>query len=478
MIAAASSTSRRTRSFVAWAVGATLLALATPVAINLVDEAPTPAALELSQPVRATLPPTQNSYLGIVGFEAPEREDPIATGERIVAGHALGAAADPSGRQRAGDLRAAFSARFSSDRVRFVRTIDAVCEGPVGHCLDDAMQHREQVLAMVDANPILVSRYTALRRLAGYANVAQPDIYQWLLVPDSFHATTRLLLVRAALDAQSARADVAIAFLVDDIAFWRRVLASGGPLYDTLLASGTIGTDAALLSEIIALPGIEIAPYADKLRRALQPLRAADYDFADTYRREFASRRAARRDPANLRHVADDEVLDAVPHWIAPLFYRTQATLNRRARIFEGLTTLARGGPRGFARNREQFRALVRQLGEPDLDWIYNPLGKLVVASEGDPIDALGRLFDQAVYLDLVRAQLEIALRKVPDAEVAAFLARDSTLRNPYDEQPFGWDGASRTLSFEPAIGSSRESGYTEVTLAPASLPSSRNPGR
>jgi len=46
---------------------------------------------------------------------------------------------------------------------------------------------------------------------------------------------------------------------------------------------------------------------------------------------------------------------------------------------------------------------------------------------------------------------LEVRLADLPSDKVSQFLAgAGSEMRNPYDNQPFNWDSASRSMSFEP----------------------------
>ncbi|HVO88330.1 MAG TPA: hypothetical protein VMV45_07300, partial [Casimicrobiaceae bacterium] len=434
---------------------------------NLFDEAPTPLARRLVQPPSITVEPSDNSYLAIVGFEAARDQDVVEAGLRLVAEHRAAAQADPLGEQRAKSLASAFPARRAPDRIAFAGDADALCDIAGPSCLADSARRGEEIREMLDANAVLVARYESIQRMSGYANTAAVDVYRWLLAPSSFHATFNLLLARAALDAQHSHLDRALDFLARDMAFWRRVMASGSPLVDVQIAARAFTSEVGLLSEIIAAPSIDIAPRAARLRAMLAPLQADEFDLSRTLEREFEVRALTLSDLGALARRSPAEALpEAVPHWLVPLLYKRQATVNRTAALYERMQLVAHARPGEFERRRTELDAFVREQEDPDYHWIYDPVGKAVSASTPLLIDAIAASFDLAAYVNLVRASLELRLAAVGDADVEIFLLRAAPeTRNPYSGLPFSWDPNTRTLSFGAASAASRDLGITEVRL-------------
>ncbi len=225
-----------------------------------------------------------------------------------------------------------------------------------------------------------------------------------------------------------------------------------------------------LASELIASTAFDAAACGPSLRMLLAPLTARELSLADAFRMAFVPTvrmLASWPDPAISvepeswadRHLKETPLYD--------LFYRRNASINRSAELYAGIAALAAQPTSQFIAARDAFVSDSSELASVGPSWIYNPLGKALIARHLPiHVDYIAHAHGVAAYLKLVRMQLELRLAAVPLAEVPQFLERagpDSV--NPLDGRPFRWDREKRSLSFDPSDRRWRRWG-TSVTIA------------
>jgi hypothetical protein len=453
-----------------WIVVAAGAALLVVVLVNLRDEDLTPEARALAEPERPSVPDAQNAYLLLAGFDTPVGSDPVAAGARLVSENNLAAEKNPWGPVYAARDTSADSAR-SGGRPRFAGQLEKLCEPFKGPCLAHALAGTDDIRSMTAANAELISRYLAMQQLPAYANTAIPTAAQPQLSGE-WGSTRRLLLTQAALQAQTGEPKRAIAFLADDIGFWRRVLAGGGNLVDEMIAVRMLASDFRILSELLASPSFDPRPFSAQLRPMLAPLTSAESNSAHVFKKEFEMQ--ARLHSALAKDLGfsgqaswSDRLTSGL--WFS-LFSHPNASLNYSARLFSGVQAAASHSPAEFIERRDRLQRESDELSQPSVSWLYNPAGKMLVGT-GMPSypEFAGRVFDLAAYVQLVRAQLELRLAAVPAGDVPAFLAAaGAETRNPYNGRPFVWNGADRALSFEPSTKRWREWDPKAVVPPPA----------
>jgi hypothetical protein len=202
----------------------------------------------------------------------------------------------------------------------------------------------------------------------------------------------------------------------------------------------------------------------------LAPLTAAELSLADAFRMAFVPRArllASWPDPAISvepeswadRHLKETPLYD--------LFYRRNASINRSAELYAGIAELAAQPSSRFIAARDAFAADSSDVASVGPSWIYNPLGKALIARHVPMhVDYIAHAHGVATYLKLVRMQLGLRLAAVPLAEVPQFLERAGPDGlNPLDGRPFRWDREHRSLSFDPSDRRWRRWG-TSVTIA------------
>jgi hypothetical protein len=460
----------RVAKLAGWTVAAaTVCALAAAVLINLRDPEISPQARVMAHFKLPAIAPEGNAYLVLLGLTAPPRVDPMAEGKRLAAESDSALSADPFARQRLPhEEREADSDQ--DDHLAFTGDLDAGCDIFSEPCLPFARARDHAVRALFAGNRLLIDRYEQARRLPGFAAIAIADKHRADIERSNLGRVHAVLLTVAALDAQQLRAAEACGFLQADGAFWRRMLSGAGSLGDKLSAFRALAEDARLASELIASNVFDAASCGSTLRMLLAPLTAKELSLADAFRIAFVPTvrmLASWPDPAISvepeswadRHLKETPLYD--------LFYRRNASINRSAELYAGIAELAAQPSSRFMAARDAFAADSSDLASVGPSWIYNPLGKALIARHVPVhVDYIAHAHGIATYLKLVRMQLGLRLAAVPLAEVPQFLERAGPDGlNPLDGRPFRWDREHRSLSFDPFDRRWRRWG-TSVTIA------------
>ena len=410
-----------------------------------------------------------NAYVALLGLTAPARVDPLTEGKRLAAERDAASSADPFARQRLPreDREADLE---QDDHLTFAGDLDAACDILSEPCLPFARARAQAVRALFAGNRLLIDRYEQARRLPGFAAVPVADKRRAGIERSTLGRVHAALLTVAALDAQQQHAAEACDFLQADGAFWRRMLSGAGTLGDKLSAFRALAEDARLASEVIASTAFDAAVCGPPLRTLLAPLTAKELSLVDAFRMAFVPMvrmLASWPDPSISvepeswadRHLKETPLYD--------LFYRRNASINRSAELYAGLAAFAAQPSSRFIAARDAFVADSADLASVGPSWIYNPLGKTLVARHLPlHVDYIAHAHGVAAYVNLVRMQLELRLAAVSLAEVPQFLERAGPDgANPLDGRPFRWDREQRSLSFDPPDRRWRRWG-TSVTIA------------
>ena len=437
-----------------------LLLVAIAFAVNVRDEAPTARARDLGQFILLDVAPTQNAYLALIGLAAPASDPPIAEGLRIVADHDALMALPP--RQRLERLERPWQS--PPDALRIVGRFPETCSAVELTCLHAAQTRGSSILSQVKANAELINRYRAATRLPLFEDVVHMTP---LAVPPMLNGTgpRRLLLLKAAVDLREGNAEEAIVFLADDIAFWRRAVASGPSLITMLLAARALDDDVALVAELLGDGAFDPQPHASVLRQMLRPLDEMR-GFARTVARTFQESVLFAHelfDPAMA--VGEAPWYTQVESRMQLWFYLPRATVNR---VAETATVVQENGTLlEHCSNTRRLEDRLAAYADVGVDWLFNPMGKWWIATGVDHATyGTNRLCDVANGFALVRAQLEIRLA-LPSHSVSAFLAARPELGNMYTGQPFEWSEGARVLSFTRLSGGQ----FREAPLVRVSLP-------
>jgi hypothetical protein len=460
----------RIAKLVAWTLaGAALGVLLLAVLVNLHDPEISEQARAMARFELPAIAAEDNAYVALLGLTAPASVDPMTEGKRLAAERDRTLSADPFARQRLPheDRETALE---QDDHLTFAGDLDAGCDILSEPCLPFARTRAQAVRALFAGNRLLIDRYEQARRLPGFSSVPVADRRRADIERSTLGRVHVVLLTVAALDAQQLHAAEACGFLQADGAFWRRILSGAGTLGDKLSALRALAEDARLASELIASTAFDAAACGPALRMLLAPLTVEELSLADAFRSAFVPMvrmLASWPDPAISvepeswpdRHLKETPLYD--------LFYRRNASINRSAELYAGLAALAAEPASRFIAARDAFVAGSGDLASVGPSWIYNPLGKTLVARHLPlHVDYIAHAHDAATYVKLVHMQLELRLAGVTLADVPQFLERAGLEgTSPLDGKPFRWDRDQRSLSFDPLDRRWRRWG-TSVSIA------------
>jgi hypothetical protein len=217
-----------------------------------------------------------------------------------------------------------------------------------------------------------------------------------------------------------------------------------------MVAAAAFSRSVLFLSDLMRSEARLAASNREAIAKALRPLTAQEHSVAPMLRSEFRlMARTVKQFDAGTLDLSGESGGDALK-WLAmtPL-HRANATLNRAWPSYRGLIEAERLPASAFQDAAKKLRESSVRLAVPSLDWVYNPVGKLVLAIGVPQLsEYVGRMHDVDALTRLVAAQARIA----PGSDEATIRHAlvDTALANPYTGKPMEFEPKARTLSFAP----------------------------
>ena len=432
-----------------------------------IDEAPSGAAQSAAARPPRAVADADNAWLYLIGLGAADGADPVKAGRARVDAMVAGAS------RKAVEAEALPEVRPDADRDGFT----TLCRTSLGNCGAWALQHREALLRLADANKLRLARLDKATTLAQWQE--PPITHEDLpIVPAT---TIRLYFTLLALRAGSADDPVALSQeLAGQAALWRRATEQSDWLISKSVAVTFLADSQRLLVEIYAraTPDQRRALDAAVDASLAAPSAAAaslDIFASDAMQMSAVTARALHRGlPAALRQcwsgeerrpawlLGDDKTWSCRELLVDNLTFLPQATANRLAPFADAARMLLAAAPAEEAEAQRRYDERVAALRadlEPAPGWLpaYNQSGKRFVLLSLDeshlPLNYRRRLND----FELLRRMLSIrvaALRAdVSEAGMDAFLsAQPPGLRHPYPDKSIRWDGVRGVLTAPTAI--------------------------
>ena len=428
--------------------------LLSALLVNAHDQALTPEVRALLTPPPNPYDAADNIYVALMGFDAPPAESVIAVGEARIEHYNRNidaALRDPSAvSPESLAAKDAHRLAFKGD-VSFIRPLES-------SVWDEAPQHELQIEALLQDNHELMERYFDLILLRGYYETARPSAA--MPYPAAPSEVRRLFLAQLALQMRARshfQAQLGLAELEGDIRLWRRVLTGEGTLLWKMLAIAFLQSDYLLLADLIADPGIDLAPgerYAESL---VPPFDAGDFDLGRAFAAEFRVQVATLRSPDPEARRGAQGWLERAGSRMSDHFLKLNATENLLATETRRWMAAATDPAKFFAVTQSSVAWPIDGGSLWLLPLSYNPLGRILTAVVTQPYRHYPpRAWDQAALQRLVRLGYEIRQRRVAPAELAAFLrAQPQWSTHPADGRPFLWDAGTgelrvQTLSQHP----------------------------
>jgi hypothetical protein len=431
---------------VKWVLILLLLCIAALAAVNATDEAAAPeyqAFFTFSRTAAAGS--DKNGAYHLIGFYAPEGQDPHAAGVDAVK------MVEQLTRDKPNETITQ-TAILGGKTLVFKGDGSVLCDFQQANCLAKARENRAALEQLAADNSVLLERYA---RLGNYEGAANPFPPRYTNPPVVFpERTHRLRLSLIAVIAATGSLDKAIQDLAEDAAMLRRLLRGPQAVAERNLKLVELARDVRLAGELTR--DGELAPAAaEAFARILTPLGKDEQDYGSSALYEGASYLSL-FDVYRDWGARSDAWYGMATKFAWGSVYKDQATVNRAARVMQAATNVLKS-PADELGERQQALAEVIRV-ESDINWktVYNPVGKFFVNLNlrGFEPRSPAPLHDLVGLMRLVALQDRIKREKVIDERIRGFVENSGLeFANPYTKRPMSWNATDRTLGFEGGAG-------------------------
>ena len=331
---------------------------------------------------------------------------------------------------------------YQAARTPEVTTLANACSKPLA-CAEALDAHPGALPHWLDSEQWLLGRYRRMLATDGWLEVIPDDVAAQL--PPYQHAmeAQKLHLLDARRQALAGDPVAVRGMLVQDLVFWRGVLASSDLLISKMIAAAAVRQNFALgnlaLRELppdladAAVPPSWRQPLAVGERSLMRSLGGEWHFMANTMRTGMR--------PGGPAAASQGSIGDRL---LRPL-YQEQATLNLFAANMVRLGTLSE---LAYPELAPALERVARREGQAGLRLQpYNPAGAMLDSMAPSYADYIARTSDLE---GLRRATLLVAnlRREGVGREGAAAAVGAASMRSPYDDAPFEWDAARGSVVF------------------------------
>jgi hypothetical protein len=447
------------------AAGLVVAAYLILVVINWSDQAPSETTISFSSLFENRPSPAEsnNAYTYMLGFAAPPDADPYELGLR----------------RRAWIARAFFSSgldigpdplnahNYRSDRSARETGLAESCNREFFEgCIEALIESESVVNQWLDSEAWLLERYIDMTRLTGYRET--PFDHSLPLPPYSdISDIRRLLFIRVWVAGESGDSDLVESLLLQDLVFWRMVLAESDTLISKMIATDLVISHFMMANLVVGyhqrrglnvrMPSSWLMEISDA-ERSMQRSLIGEWVLADrTLKRTF--------DDAQ---VGDVGVWDYVVWKAVMPFWQPQDLSNRHAAVMAHYIDLfvapyeSIPDALGMTSKFDLFAALNDSIS--DSASAVRPVPVPYPRPFSRPYNLTGDYVFRGVHPDLSSWGVRVAdVEGVRRAAVAAWQLReegagsdDIELRlrerqwaNPYTDAPLEWDSATSEVVFQ-----------------------------
>ena len=439
---------------VLWALGALgVLALAI-VAINAFDEDLSPQTVALLKPPANPYAPDENLYIALVGFDAPEGQSVVTVGQARIAENEV---ATRNVLKNPETFSESMERYENQERLAFRGNPD-FCRLLEGSCWTAVDSHRREINTLLEDNQELYRRYLALHSLRGYFETQNSYFLSGASPPAQARAvflTNIALRIKTGKTAQDKNA--ALLELRDDVETWRRMLVGNGGLMSKVIALVSLHGDYVFLGDMISDPSIDLVPLSAGVEDILARVAADDWKLHHTFVNDFRASavlferlRSSKTDFPRLFRPRYPPPEWWEPYWgqIQGYFLKVNATQNINARAMIEVQKMVETDPRQLL--TAQGRLFIWDEGNLGFgpSYIYNPTGKLLVATRASSYDDWPlRFYDVAAYARADRLAYEIRKQRIAASDIPAFSRQHPEwATHPVSGELFVWDPEARQL--------------------------------
>jgi len=344
------------------------------VGINVPDEELVSEAQDLTYNIGS--PPTSgrsekdNAYFAILGFEAPEGVDIVEAGQLAHAVYYDTLEDGPPGTVRS--LK-----EIIGSPLTFVKTFGPNCTLNEPNCLALYEQNHEQDSRLLTENEQIMQRYQQLAQYSYYHDLMRLGPWSsWVKLQSAVYSAHALNIAEAVTLFTRGEHQKGLELTVEDIVLWRKLLAGSGAIDGKTFASLALDGNYKLLEEMLALDTAD-GLRSEAIKGVLAPLTPVERSLDLVFDRDLQALYWSLNHYRWPFEQADMSLLER-------RFFKINATLNDAYEIFDALKKVSRADP-GHLDNK--FSILDEMLSEAEQnrpDMIYNPLGKLFIATSFD----------------------------------------------------------------------------------------------
>jgi hypothetical protein len=469
---------RRLRYAAIVLIACVLAAVAIPLVRNSLDEElSADASWLLAAPQSSPVPPEDNGFVAMAGFEAPPGQSIVASGTASI--ETLNRESDAL-LKNPGKWDAPPEV-VNPDRLQF-KGVNPFCMAdghPTAMLSWPSLAHHEvEVVTLLRENQELYRRYIQVQGMHGYFTFAR----DWSTLHDRFipRDVRCLFLANAALRLESGnhkQQSSALADLRSDISHWRTVVTGTATYTTVVLAMYMLEGDEELLIHEVNDPRLNLVAHFPELDALTAPFDLQDWKLGKAVTAQY------RTEAFIVLHMADEVnssqsetvgkftgFLGGWPQMLLAAFenhfFRPNATENLLARQWRLTEAMADSEPAQFNAGRDKFdrfnskyvynpKDSVKFLPgriETRMDYFrYNPVGRFVVSlSTINYADTEQSAYDIAALQRLAHLMYEIHRQGVVDADIPRFLASHPALAtHPLDGQAFLWNPATREIAIQ-----------------------------
>ncbi|WP_374582085.1 hypothetical protein [Pseudoduganella sp.] len=407
-----------------------VLSLLVLVLINSRDEKPSAATLSLTKIADSapSINDTENAFIYVMGFDAPDDVEPMPAGVAKVAQlrSFMAAAGTHDLPPSSGNARP-----NAEKRDPQLNQLAAVCKNDNRGCASEIQRSVEHIEHWMQAHAKLIQRYESLLEFRQWHEL-------WPSDPRTPHApfrqvleAQRLALLKAWLRADKGDQSGSVQLLEKDLQFWRMVLRESSSVIVKTIAARGLEQHFALGN--LVSRRIQAAPHGwqvpfSQSERSMAKVMANEWKFFNLHMQQAAS------------ELAGESKWSALP---GQFTFQPQATSNTHAEHMLGLAKV-------FDLEVAAIPAAVAKLAESTShSRIYNPVGNVLV-EVGDP-QLFAKYGYQVADLEGMRRMALLASqlrREGATAEGVLAGTGTSKLRDPYDGSSYAWIQESGTLAF------------------------------
>ncbi|BBB63457.1 hypothetical protein UNDKW_5184 [Undibacterium sp. KW1] len=427
-----------------------VLLVAALAVINWKDEALNPEAQAFLHDQQYRVPDAQNGFYIMEAMNAPLGSDLLKTGiESIKAEQAL--------YQK--DKAAYESQHHPEHRGEYVKFSwnNNRCRKTIQNCVKLDLEKRAELTTQITNNLLLAQRYALMRKMGNYEEHLIPSFNAKLPAYINLSHAIDLLLTQASFDVADGKLDAGLQLLESNDSYLRLMLKNSSSLISKMVLQAAIRKQARTVSELLVLYPALLEQYAERITSLVRPMTEEEKSLERPYLYEAGVQvnfsQHLRASLALTKDKSDN------PPWPlnlpGELTFQPNATSNMVARNWALIIAAAKNPSSDASNTKNRLISLNQELSGSGITYYlnhaYNPAGKMLMQI-GVP-DYAGTYIDRSrdtdAYLRMVSLQADILRKKIPDADIPAYLASaPAALRNPYDGSAMEWDEKAGQLKF------------------------------